>query len=228
MDNQQPRLKYKNAQKYFIEKNVLYGNYLAIEEIEKYMPNKHCVCIEWKVKHIIINKERIMRAARLIQIDKKYKEKLKSGNYQNGLIKYLYNRYKSGAFHRKHEFLLSLDEFKKLIFNNCYYCGCSPKISSNNIIIGRGNISEPPLYYNGIDRLDSLKDYSTDNCVSCCSTCNYMKHTLTVSEFIKHINKIFIYFKQGSTTISNESTIQANGIGNGSYLTNNVEDKDIV
>lgn len=63
-------------------------------------------------------------------------------------------------------------------------------------------------YVNGIDRIDSSKGYSDDNCVSCCSMCNLMKNNYSVYDFLNHINKISSYQKEkeGSTTISKEST----------------------
>ena len=85
-----------------------------------------------------------------------------------------------------------------------------------------GNINTP---VNGIDRLDSSKPYEVDNCVSCCSKCNYMKQDNTEQEFIDQIKKIYNnLIRQGSQTISQESTLQANGNGNGDPL----NDEDIV
>lgn len=46
---------------------------------------------------------------------------------------------------------------------------------------------------NGIDRIDSSKDYSSDNCVPCCSRCNIMKLNIPYSEFLDSIKKIYNY-----------------------------------
>ena len=35
--------------------------------------------------------------------------------------------------------------------------------------------------------VDSNKDYSKDNCVSCCKLCNFMKYTYSLKQFIKMI-----------------------------------------
>jgi hypothetical protein len=43
---------------------------------------------------------------------------------------------------------------------------------------------------NGIDRLDSAKSYTTENCMSCCKDCNYMKGTYDPRTFIERAKKI--------------------------------------
>lgn len=48
-----------------------------------------------------------------------------------------------------------------------------------------------PLYLNGIDRVDSNKGYHIDNCVPCCTSCNYAKHKLSQKEFYDKIKKIY-------------------------------------
>ena len=136
--------------------------------------------------------------------------------------------YLGGAKNRGLEFTLSDDKFDKLILGDCVYCGAHPseyqsdkKFNKTNEIFKR----------NGIDRIDSNKGYTDDNCVSCCEMCNRMKSDYTVSEFIDHIENIHTFLvNKGSTTISKESTLQANGNGNGGHPTTliNVKDDDIV
>jgi 5-methylcytosine-specific restriction endonuclease McrA len=46
---------------------------------------------------------------------------------------------------------------------------------------------------NGIDRIDSNKGYTMDNCVSCCWTCNRMKGNMTQQNFLEHISKINVF-----------------------------------
>jgi len=72
---------------------------------------------------------------------------------------------------RKHEFTLTFDEFMTFWNGTCVYCG--------NKINGVG-----------IDRVDSSIGYVLDNCVPCCKTCNIMKNTQTVDEFITQCKKI--------------------------------------
>ena len=131
-----------------------------------------------------------MRPSYLNSLKIKYDGKLTSGVYQLGLRNYLYKDTIRGAKNRNHDFILSFEEFETLINGDCFYCGEPPKRATNKILITRGHINEPPLYYNGIDRLNPNDSYTKTNCVSCCSICNYMKHTQQVDEFLSHICKI--------------------------------------
>lgn len=78
---------------------------------------------------------------------------------------------KKSASNRNINWNITDNECIKLCNNNCYYC---------NGLIG----------FNGIDRIDSSKDYNIDNCVSCCKICNYMKCDKTVKEFIDTVTYI--------------------------------------
>ena len=105
-------------------------------------------------------------------------------------------RYIKGAKERNLEFNLSDDEFDSLIFGNCHYCNSLPEEHDRNT-----NHTEIPFLRNGIDRVDSSKGYTIDNCVTCCSTCNRMKSNMSCNDFIKHIQKIYNYsVNKGSTT----------------------------
>lgn len=91
--------------------------------------------------------------------------------------------YKSNARAKKLEFSLSDVAFQAFIGAPCQYCGEPP--SSEHRSEG-GDV----FLANGIDRIDVTRGYVTENCVSCCSTCNYMKRTLSVEVFIAHCRKI--------------------------------------
>lgn len=96
------------------------------------------------------------------------------------------NAYKNNAKNRNLSWELTDEQFFNLVTGKCVYCGQSHK-------------------YNGIDRIDSNKGYTIDNCVSCCSWCNTMKLDKSVNEFLEHVKAIYQYNleKQGSTTIEN-------------------------
>lgn len=185
----------RNAKKYNIISGQQYGPYTAIEETIR--ENKKSIERLWKVKHIITEKETIMRPSYLIIVQNRYNKVLESGNYQNGLKTYLFNQCIRGAKIRNHQFNLTFGDFIRIITNSCHYCGELPKKSSSKILINRGHINEPPFYYNGIDRIDSKLNYVVDNCVPCCSTCNYMKHTLDEEEFVNQIKKIYNHLRLG-------------------------------
>lgn len=179
----------KNAKKHHIVINEMYGNYLTLNEIER--QNKKSIERLWEVQHVITGKKHTMRPSYLIQIQKKFQLKLESGDYQKGLKNYLYNTIKSNSVKRNHNFNLTKSFFESIISQNCHYCNDKPTQPSNNVIKTRGHINEPLFYYHGIDRLDSNLGYEEGNVVTCCSKCNYMKHTLTFNDFLSQIKKIY-------------------------------------
>lgn len=81
---------------------------------------------------------------------------------------------KNGAKRRNKKFLLTDIEAKILLNGSCIYCG-KPNAD-------------------GIDRIDSSKDYTLDNCVSCCKICNKMKNNYDLDFFKTHICKIYKMF----------------------------------
>lgn len=147
--------------------------------------------------------------------------------HQLGLRKAIYLEYKNNAESRHHDFNLTFEEFNKLISGNCEYCGSNPGIRNGGHLEKRKNKDQPDLYTNGVDRIDSSKGYTIDNCVSCCSKCNMMKNTYTKDEFLNHIIRIFNHqINKSSSTISQESTSEANADGSGTLQSN--LDEDIV
>lgn len=134
--------------------------------------------------------------------------------------------YKNGAKRRNLEWNLSDEDFSNLIFDKCFYCGAEPKEYNSDKFANHTNL---PFKRNGIDRIDTSKGYSMENCVTCCETCNRMKLNYSQSDFINHIYKIKNYWDlKRSTTIPFGSTLQANGKGSGELLTDNAEDEEIV
>ena len=103
-----------------------------------------------------------------------------------GTLKRLYGVYRRNAQKRKIIFALSIEEYTQLIQEPCYYCGDNPRF--NKAIKNHGG-----YYANGVDRRDNTIGYVKGNCVPCCSTCNYMKRSMSVDDFINHIKKIGRY-----------------------------------
>lgn len=76
--------------------------------------------------------------------------------------------------------IISFDKFKELVNQPCFYCDEIGSKKISDIIQARGKLyicSDETININGIDRLDSSKGYIDGNCISCCSKCNYAKHT---------------------------------------------------
>ena len=87
-----------------------------------------------------------------------------------------YNVYSRTARDKRLDFDLSFNDFNNIISEPCYYCG---------IIQDKG--------FNGIDRKDSNIGYILDNCVSCCTMCNFMKGSYDIDYFYKKIEHILTY-----------------------------------
>lgn len=88
-----------------------------------------------------------------------------------------FRQYKNSAKTRRHEFNLSLTEFKKFWNKKCRYC--------EKFISGIG-----------IDRVDNRLGYFLSNCVPCCKYCNRLKgyinfsHKKEIIKILKVINII--------------------------------------
>jgi hypothetical protein len=124
--------------------------------------------------------------------DQKYKEDREDRKRLNSI--------KGNAKCRHYAMHLTDEEIKEYLRQPCYYCGQE--------------------HANGIDRVDSTKDYTKENCVPCCFICNRMKNKYALDVFLDKIKKIYQkFYIEGSTTISKESTSQADGDGNGELLT---------
>ena len=82
-----------------------------------------------------------------------------------------YSNYKSDAKRRGHNWDLTKKKFVELWENNCYYCNDAHTF--------------------GIDRIDNNIGYYDSNVVSCCSTCNYAKGTMSTDAFLLMIEKIY-------------------------------------
>lgn len=93
-----------------------------------------------------------------------------------------YSNAKSLAKKRNISFDLSLEEYIKLIEENCFYCnGYFGKVETQC----------------GLDRKDNSKGYSVDNCVSCCTICNRAKGAhFSVEETKIAIEAIILYRKR--------------------------------
>lgn len=94
-----------------------------------------------------------------------------------GAFRNMFHTYKQNAEKLGRKFELTTEQFKDLINKPCYYCGKKPELRANN-----GN-HNGGIKCNGIDRRDNDRDYEIDNCVPCCSYCNWSKGQKTEAEF---------------------------------------------
>lgn len=99
----------------------------------------------------------------------------------------IYGNYKYRANKKGLSFELTTDQFTKLIFSPCFYCGrVGAQICYEDKIWKK-------IKYNGIDRKNSNIGYTLENCVTCCKTCNYGKRDLPFDEWIAYLSALAQY-----------------------------------
>jgi hypothetical protein len=106
----------------------------------------------------------------------------------------LYRVYHNSATRRGFSFDIDRDQFIKLTSLNCHYCGGEP----SNVMVKKDSRNKSQYVYNGIDRVDNTIGYELSNCVPCCKTCNYAKHTMTYGEWMAYIKRLTQYQNQTS------------------------------
>jgi len=99
-----------------------------------------------------------------------------SRNYDKS-VRGRFSTYKRNAKKKDREWGLSFIEFEALITQPCFYCGDL-------------NLNKK---YNGIDRINNALGYFKDNCVPCCTICNYMKRDYSKRIFFEKIKQIQEY-----------------------------------
>jgi len=113
-------------------------------------------------------KQRVIENAR--ERNRNYSEE-KKGNLDKYLISYI-----QSAKSRNIAFDITKEKFEELVSMACYYCG---SFNEKEVI--------------GVDRLNSTRGYTNENCVPCCKICNFMKGTLSKNTFITQAHKIATY-----------------------------------
>lgn len=96
----------------------------------------------------------------------------------------LFGKYKKSAKMGNVDFTIDRNLFEQLTSSRCHYCGCDPSKKFKT------RTSNGHYLYNGLDRKNSKGDYSTENVVPCCRTCNFAKRDMSYEEFLQHIAKI--------------------------------------
>ena len=127
-----------------------------------YKANKENVCAKRKTYHES-NRDKVNalhKAYREANKDQISAYKKAHNQSQRGK----YTSYKRSAKQRGIPFDLTFDEFITFWQQDCNYC-------------------KRPVPTIGIDRIDSSIGYMLENCVSCCTICNYMKLDYSLEEW---------------------------------------------
>lgn len=100
-------------------------------------------------------------------------------------INALFAGYKYEAEQRGYAWELTREQFEYLIQQPCYYCG---KLAKDN---ERKRYKADNYCCNGIDRRNNNEGYLLENCVPCCSQCNFSKRNLSEEEFYFWIEEVY-------------------------------------
>ena len=99
-------------------------------------------------------------------------------------FKRLHRGYKGSAKSKGISFDLSIEEFRSLVKQKCFYCNTEPLQQSNR------KFSNGIYLFNGIDRIDNTKGYTKANTKPCCFICNRAKGNLPYKDFLLWIQRI--------------------------------------
>jgi hypothetical protein len=91
-----------------------------------------------------------------------------------------YASYRSRAEKKELEFVITNDEYKSIIQQDCNLCG--KKTTETNI--------------NGVDRIDNTVGYTVENCKACCKECNHMKNNFALDVLMGKIERIHANWKE--------------------------------
>ena len=97
-----------------------------------------------------------------------------------------YTAYKAGARRRNLEFNLTKEQFFDIVTKPCIYCGTD----KSQIYRRDDKRRNGAFIYTGIDRYDTKKGYTVENCVPCCTKCNRIKLDMEAGEMLEQLKKI--------------------------------------
>jgi len=88
--------------------------------------------------------------------------------------------YKKGAEYRGYSFNLSDEYAISLMHKPCFYCGRFDNRKNYKL--------DEYFRLNGIDRVDNSQNYTENNCVPCCRSCNLRKKDFSIKDMKKILN----------------------------------------
>ena len=129
---------------------------------------------EWRVKQLEERPDEYRKHNNEISKEWHFKNPNYTAEWNRTHVNARLNAVKSAAETRGIDWQLTDEEAKVMMVSSCIYC----------------NHIDLEVRVNGIDRLDSDKSYTTENCRPCCKNCNYMKGTFDPKTFIAWAKKI--------------------------------------
>ena len=159
-----------------------------------------------------INHKRCCICKKVKSLDDYYKDGSKTSGYEaycksckplpTFSLQRMWTNYKAGSKKRGINFDIDREVFEDLIQSPCYYCGKKVKYIE----------SLDTSSFNGVDRVENHRGYEKDNVVSCCSTCNFAKHTLPQQEFIEMCQRVANHQKEKSNLHKKPMTQEAKDV----------------
>lgn len=124
-------------------------------------------------------------------LGKSSKDKSKFASSVEFVASKMYINYTASAKKKGRTFEIPWLYWLSVVQEACDYCGTEGTIRGySKGTKGKGKYISARL--NGVDRIDSSRGYSVDNVVPCCRVCNFQKRDLSESEFLSHIEKIYL------------------------------------
>lgn len=179
------------------------GRLLVVKELEPWTPSNEgglweCLCDCGNTKAVRGHRLQNGRSCGCLGREQLAKHNQAKRNPRQSTINRQFKEHKSNATTRGLT-PLSREEWERLVFQPCHYCGTTDIRKDNWIArhqFKSGKISSIEDYevpINGVDRVDSSRGYELNNCVPCCGKCNKMKLDLSEAEFYAHIEKILAH-----------------------------------
>jgi hypothetical protein len=98
---------------------------------------------------------------------------------------------------------LTKEDWLNIVYKPCHYCGGIDTKNyakypayqkKKNLTLTEEMLKLYEKKINGIDRVDSRKDYIVENCVPCCSHCNVIKMDYSQEKFLEKIKQIYNHY----------------------------------
>lgn len=146
----------------------------------------NCVscCKTCNISKGILNEEQFIENIKIILKNKKVINDIKINKnntyFTTATVFRTFERHLKNLIPRNLSCDFNEDYYNYLLSQPCFYC-------ENKFNNGA----------RGIDRINSTLSYTKNNCVSCCIICNRMKNSLSITDFYKHLKKIYNnYYKK--------------------------------
>lgn len=137
----------------------------------------------------LLNREKITRRPSGFRAGNN-KGKLESATEDELRLWFYRHAYGRRAKRKQWEFTLTEEQFLQLVKGRCHYCGIDHTTETRKVNKRQVNMLS-------IDRLDSDKGYTPDNCVTCCKKCNVIKMDLPLDKFKQQIITIYNHMNLG-------------------------------